>query len=822
MIVSKPKTIQTKFLAGLAAIALIGGLLFSSGLYFHLRGLLETEVSSKAELILAQVEAVRTYVRNTLRPTMYGILPEGDFLIEGMSTSYVSRQVMENVDIPQEDFNYRRVAINARNPKFEATAREIKMIQYFREHPLATKLARFERVGDEQVYVTARPVIFSESCMSCHGVSTDDAPKVLLDRYGHKRGFGHTLNSVAGVTSVTMSVESALLRIKGATMGYVFAALIGTLICFGIVNLLFNRVVVHNLKRVLDVFPRYLGKQAHTTLYGRLDTLSDETDEIDEIMRSVEELASNLSNARKELENYATNLKEMVDERTEDLSREALERHADVLLFVSILRGLNFSQTRRELIETALPLIGKRYRTREAAFVCTQVSQNFYSWPTPGIRPALPDNWGEVLMEGEPIFTYNAAYIPVQASDAALEGFLCLFWDEHSGVEPGQMRDVLVALGRQLGIAMENLNALDNLLSQNDVLESIFEGIADPLLLMDGTCNIVLANEAARNLAQSEALPGSDADTLLARLFGIDPEKGELCPLKQVLRKGHPLTYETELPNDRTFSLNIYPLPGADEGSGRVVVYARESTAEKQMLARLQQNEKLVTVGKLAAGLAHEINNPLGVILCYAELLRTSAKTKQEEADVDVIIRHTQQAQRVMQDLLNFARPRKATSGPCAPESIIPPTAEVFSVQAEKRGGAISVDMHSPLPEVAIGPEALEQIMSNLIINAIDAVSESSQAGEIHISAWHEPDASEVIVRIADNGPGIAQDALNRVFDPFFTTKEVGQGTGLGLAVVYGIVSQTGGRIETHNESGAVFTLALPVAQAEGVPASES
>ncbi|BBD09188.1 c-type heme family protein [Desulfovibrio ferrophilus] len=809
MKVAKPKTIQTKFLLGLAAIALGGGLIFSFGLYFHLRGLLESEVAHKAELILSQVEAVRRYVRETLRPVMYGLLPEDEFIIEAMSTSYISRKVMENVDSGEDPFTYRRVSIDARNPQFEATEREATLVRYFQDHPKALEISRFETIEGLQYYLIARPVRFGKSCMNCHGEPAD-APAVLIERYGDRNGFGRIEGSVGGVTSVIMPVGSALSRIRGATLGYVLMAIFGTFICFAVVNILFNRVVIQSLRGVLDAFPRYFGKQAHQTLFSRLDAMGEEGDEIDEIQRSVEELASNLSTARSELEKYAKNLEGMVEERTKELSLEAMERRSDVLLFVGLLDGLNQSQTRRELIETALPKIGERYRAREAAFVCTLASQNSYSWPVKNIRPQLPEDWPSILAESRPVFTYDTALIPVQPNDTALEGYLILRWDEDTGEEPGQMRDVLIALGRQLGIAMENINALDNLLRQNDVLASIFEGIADPLLLMDGACNIIIANQAARALAQYENIPAKDVDILLARMLGIDPAKGKACPLRQVLEDGTPKSYETELLAGRSFALNIYPVPGSKDRGGRAVIYVRENSSEKRMLARLQQNEKLITVGKLAAGLAHEINNPLGIILCYAELLRSAASTDQSKADVEIIINHTKQAQRVLQDLLNFARPRKATKGPCDPLTVITTLCEVFSVQAEKRGASIKLDLPQSLPRVNIGPESLEQIISNLLLNAIDACGDDQASCSINVSASEIQETDEVVITIRDNGPGIAPHDLPRIFDPFFTTKEVGKGSGLGLAVVYGLMQQVGGRIDVDNADGAVFTLTLP------------
>ncbi|MFW5735334.1 MAG: sensor histidine kinase, partial [Oceanidesulfovibrio sp.] len=269
---------------------------------------------------------------------------------------------------------------------------------------------------------------------------------------------------------------------------------------------------------------------------------------------------------------------------------------------------------------------------------------------------------------------------------------------------------------------------------------------------------------------------------------------------------------ELSLPEGRSFAVSLYPLPEVEDlTSRRLVVYARENTAERRMLASLQQHEKLITVGRLAAGLAHEINNPLGIIHCYAELLMASAANEQQQADAQIILDHTHKAQNVLQDLLNFARSRKPGLGPCQPALVARESAEVFSVQAEKMGVSLRTDVETDMPALRVDPQALEQIFSNLILNALDAVSGMERAGEITVSAGQ--DDQGVYVSVADNGPGIPDEIVDRIFDPFFTTKEVGKGTGLGLAVVYGLAQELGGEVRVESRPGgrgAVFVLRLP------------
>lgn len=231
---------------------------------------------------------------------------------------------------------------------------------------------------------------------------------------------------------------------------------------------------------------------------------------------------------------------------------------------------------------------------------------------------------------------------------------------------------------------------------------------------------------------------------------------------------------------------------------------------EKRMRMQVWQSERMATVGKLTAGLAHEINNPLGVILCYATLLRQSVTESQQKTDLEIIERHTRQAQRVLQDLLNFARPKAAGSGTADACAVAASITEVFSLQATKKGVRLTLDVPgNPLP-VRMGVGELEQVFGNLMINALDAVAE--QSGEIHVRVAAAAD-NMVVLEVADNGPGVAEADAPHIFDPFFSTKEIGAGTGLGLAVVYAMVTDVGGTIEVDKApvlGGARFTVAVP------------
>ncbi len=251
------------------------------------------------------------------------------------------------------------------------------------------------------------------------------------------------------------------------------------------------------------------------------------------------------------------------------------------------------------------------------------------------------------------------------------------------------------------------------------------------------------------------------------------------------------------------------------------MVHVREVTDERRLFEQMSRAERLAAVGKLAAGLAHELNNPLGVIRCYAELLAKSAASEEQKGDAAVILKHTDQAKNVLRDLLDFARPKAPTDRDTDLAEVARGVAGVFAPQADKRGAAISVFAPPGLPPVRVDPSVVEHMLANLLLNALDALP--ARGGAIRVDLDRDGAADEIVLRVADNGPGIPAENLPHVFDPFFTTKEVGKGTGLGLTVIYRFMRDLGGRVTAANgsEGGAVFSLNFPLRPA-GRDASEA
>ncbi|MCG2754507.1 MAG: ATP-binding protein, partial [Desulfobacteraceae bacterium] len=237
---------------------------------------------------------------------------------------------------------------------------------------------------------------------------------------------------------------------------------------------------------------------------------------------------------------------------------------------------------------------------------------------------------------------------------------------------------------------------------------------------------------------------------------------------------------------------------------------------EKRRLARyLAQAEKMSSIGQLAAGVAHEINNPLGVIECYANLIRKESRPdSQAIKDIEIIKKHTLQCKSVVEDLLNFARVSEPKMVKADINACIEGVLSVVERQMNKENIAVQRKFSPDIPLITMDVQKMKQVFMNLIMNAGQAIEKD---GVITIVTEFQQKDKLVAIHIEDTGCGIAKKDVDQIFDPFFTTKGVGSGTGLGLSVSYGIIEQHGGQIHVKNAQGkgSIFTIILPATNTE-------
>ncbi len=250
------------------------------------------------------------------------------------------------------------------------------------------------------------------------------------------------------------------------------------------------------------------------------------------------------------------------------------------------------------------------------------------------------------------------------------------------------------------------------------------------------------------------------------------------------------------------------------------IIFKHLEEAEKgisELNEQLIQSDKMAALGKMATGIAHEINNPLAIIgekagwmqdLLDEEEFQESENFKEYEQSVNKIEEHVERARKITHNMLGFARKMEHRLDDVDINNVLNQTLELLQSHAQTNNIEISKDFQSELPIIASDQSQLQQVFLNLINNAIDAVEKD---GLIEVKT-REKD-SQIVVTIKDNGPGIAEEHLKKVFDPFFTTKETGKGIGLGLSVSYTITKKLGGtiKVESKISEGAVFSVKLPI-----------
>lgn len=253
--------------------------------------------------------------------------------------------------------------------------------------------------------------------------------------------------------------------------------------------------------------------------------------------------------------------------------------------------------------------------------------------------------------------------------------------------------------------------------------------------------------------------------------------------------------------NERKLKENISSLEAANEEIKR---------AQDEMVA----TEKMASVGRLATGVAHEIGNPLGILLGYMELLQRGDLTELERGDfLGRMESEITRIHRIIRDLLDFSRPSPTAQQNADAHLVLEEVLSVIRPQPLFEKIRIRRLLDAKTFIVKLGEDSLKQVFLNIIINAADAMADAEGSGEIP----HEPiltlesfnENGFLIMRFSDTGCGISPDDINRIFDPFFTTKAPGKGTGLGLSICYTIMDQAGGRIRAESEPGKGITVTL-------------
>ena len=385
--------------------------------------------------------------------------------------------------------------------------------------------------------------------------------------------------------------------------------------------------------------------------------------------------------------------------------------------------------------------------------------------------------------------------------------------------------EVLEILAGQCSVALENAISFERLRKQQkrlqqinkelvisrNKLEAFFDGITSPISIQDINYNIVTVNYAAKRYFKKplEEIVGKKCYSVF---FGLD-KPCENCMAQDSLHAQLPFSVERK--DRRTgmiFSIHFYPI-SVPVGSEKIFLeFFQDITQQKRLQEELIQSEKLASIGTLASGIAHEINNPLTGIIGTAELMleHIAEDSQLREFTMD-IINYAQSAAEIIKDLTSYSRKEEGRLALVDLEEIIN-----TSLKLAQRGmnfDGIKVEKFiDPLPRIQGNPNELRQVFLNLIMNAIQAMK-----GNGVLTIECKRSGGNVQISVSDTGHGIERENIEKIFNPFFTTKEPGLGTGLGLSIAHQIIYNMGGRItvESHLGRGTTFNILIPFTDKE-------
>ncbi len=361
-----------------------------------------------------------------------------------------------------------------------------------------------------------------------------------------------------------------------------------------------------------------------------------------------------------------------------------------------------------------------------------------------------------------------------------------------------------------------------NLESENQRREiaAILDGITDVMMVLSEDLRIISVNRVFENIFPGVNPIGKTCYSIFRHTDKPCPE----CPAFRSLNTNS-VCKETAIfrigGRNRQFDMLASPLKSPTLAEHLVLIFKRDVTLEKEYQAKFYQAEKMATIGVLAAGVAHEINNPLAAVSGFAEgIQRRLAKLPDGIAPelsedlmeyTETILQECNRCQEIVQTLLTFSRPMSAAFTHLSLNKVVRDTLRLLHHQLRKRLAVdLRVNLNPGLPLI-VGDEAqLKQVTLNLLTNALDAVGEK---GTISVNTAFEGD-SHICISVCDTGCGIPKEHLDMLFEPFFTTKPVGKGIGIGLSTCFNIVRDHGGEIFVKSSTpgkGSNFTVKLPV-----------
>ncbi|WP_300162506.1 ATP-binding protein [Solidesulfovibrio sp.] len=372
---------------------------------------------------------------------------------------------------------------------------------------------------------------------------------------------------------------------------------------------------------------------------------------------------------------------------------------------------------------------------------------------------------------------------------------------------------------RQTIEALKDANAQSS--QRRREIAAILDGITDIMMVLSPELRILSVNHVFRQTFPDPAPEGK----FCHQLFRGQDQPCPDCPASRSLATGD-ICRETAIfkigGKNVQYEMVASPIHHPDDPEQHILVFKRDVTREKEYQAKFYQAEKMATIGMLATGVAHEVNNPLTAIFGFAEGLRRRLPALREKVDprvvddvedyVSTILQECRRCQDIVTTLLTFSRHKTVSFSPVSLNAVVEDTLKLLRSHLKQRSQAkitVRTELSEDLPPVSGDEHQIKQVMLNLLVNAMDAIA---GPGRIVITTF-QSSSGAVCLSVADSGCGVKPEHLDKLFEPFFTTKRAGKGIGIGLSTCMSIVAKHQGEIAVQSEpgQGATFTVKFPL-----------
>jgi len=428
--------------------------------------------------------------------------------------------------------------------------------------------------------------------------------------------------------------------------------------------------------------------------------------------------------------------------------------------------------------------------------------------------------------DSDDLATQSALIVPLVIKDKLIGVMEAI--NKRKGPFAKEDLDLLLSMSASVTVALENARLFNDLhaayqqveanqkelQATTSTLQALFDGITDGLYIVNRQWRLVAVNRGRAHQASAE--PSALVNQICFRsLYGRDASCPN-CQVSTTISSGRGSQWTERLRSKSglftEWELATYPICDHAGQIAQIIVLRQEVTAQRRLETSLAQAEKLAAVGQLAAGVAHEINNPLTAIIANAQFLTQDLPPDDDtHQSAELIARAGKRAARVVRRLLDFARQEEIERQPVDVNASLRESLTLLEHQFNTANIQVITLLEPGLPSISANADHIQSIWLNLLVNAKDALT--NQAGERKIELHSCRRGDQIEVSVVDNGPGIPPEQVPHIFHPFYTTKSPGKGTGLGLSTSYRTAEQHGGRIDVISEpgQGTAFIVRLPI-----------